>query len=219
MIFPNGWKITRTKEYWHLIANPPTPTSCPWKRSGTSTTRPSTFGPISLVHIILFLCILLPLFLTHALLASTIQPSSLDTLFITLYHIDATTCFLLSSTFHTFSSHSPNILDSTSTLDHIGIIIVIYTSTLSIIHFIFCCPAHHRLRNAYMAISTFLALVCIVLTFFPSLPLIRSKSHTFKLYTNPKNTRVYKWLSHSLFGLSAFLPIFHASTLYSPAHL
>ena len=70
-----------------------------------------------------------------------------------------------------------------------------------------------------MAISTFLALVCIVLTIFPSLPLIRSKSHTFKLCMNPKNARVYKWLSHSLFGLSAFLPIFHASTLYSPAHL
>ena len=172
-----------------------------------------------LLGTVLFLCILLPLFLTQALLAPAVQLSSLDTLFVTLYHIGVTGCFLLSSTFHTFSSHSPSTLRFTNILDHTGIILVIYTSTLSMIHFTFYCPFHRYLRHTYMAISTVLALVSVVLTFLPSLPNIRSESHAFKLCTHRTNPKTYKWLSHSLFGLSSFLPLFHASAIYSPAHL
>ena len=172
-----------------------------------------------LLGTILFLCILLPLFLTYTILAPTIHPSPLDTLFITLYHVGVTTCFFLSSTFHTFSSHSPVTQRSTNTLDHIGIILVIDTSTLSMIHFTFHCSSYHHLRNTYMAISTFLALLCIILTLYPFPLSLHFKPHISKPNLQAENHKIYKWFSHSLLGLSSFLPLLHAFTLYSPTHL
>jgi adiponectin receptor len=125
-------------------------------------------------------------------------------------------CFFLSSTFHIFSSHSPNILQYSSTLDQIGIVLVIYSSTLSMVHFTYHYPSTHHLRTLYITISTIFAFVSIVHTIWHSLSTVRSK---FTLCIFRNNGKLCKWLSHSLFGLASFLPLFHALTLYSPSQL
>ena len=115
-----------------------------------------------------------------------------------IFFFSVTVCFLFSTSFHTFMNHSPQIWRLTSHLDHLGIVLVIWGSTIPNAHFgHYCAPA---LQHFYWNFATLCALLCALATLHPR-------------FRTPRGRKIRVFL-YMLLGASAFVPAVHGVILY-----
>ena len=107
-------------------------------------------------------------------------------------------CFLLSSTFHIFANHSPRVNVFGNQLDYLGIIILMWGSTIPSVYYGFYCDAH--LRNRYWGLVSLLAAACIITTFNAR-------------FRHP-SLRPYRALMYAGLGFSALGFVTHGLYLY-----
>ncbi|KAI1862193.1 uncharacterized protein JN550_010349 [Neoarthrinium moseri] len=91
----------------------------------------------------------------------------IDLFVCSIYFFGVGTCFVLSTTFHTFMHHSKTTYDFGIKLDYAGILLLIYTSTFPLILYTFPCRMY--LQALYIAVITSLAGGCMLATFHPSI--------------------------------------------------
>ncbi|KAF2681642.1 mPR-typeG-protein-coupled receptor [Lentithecium fluviatile CBS 122367] len=102
-------------------------------------------------------------------------------------------CFLLSSTFHIFNNHSEQVHKFGNQLDYLGIVILMWGSTIPCVYYgFFCTPS---LQKTYYTLVSTLALLCTYATLHPA-------------FRRPKY-RPYRTLMYSGLGLSFIIPIVH----------
>lgn len=107
------------------------------------------------------------------------------------FGLACTFCLLMSSTFHCFKSHSPQIHKLGHRLDYFGIVILITCSLISIV--LFAYYDEPAIRNGLCLTFLVLGTICTVMTLHP------------KFATNVY--RPIRSLMFILFGLSGVLPI------------
>lgn len=74
-------------------------------------------------------------------------------------------CFILSATYHIISNHSPEVQRFGNQLDYLGIVILMWGSTIPSIYYGFYCDP--RLQKIYWANVSILASLCVVATLHP----------------------------------------------------
>lgn len=121
-----------------------------------------------------------------------------DTMALGLYYLCVVVCFILSTIFHTFSDHSQGMHKFGNELDHLGVVLVMWGTGMSGVHFAFYC--HVLLRNTYFAMLTGTALACAVFTLRPK---FRQPAY-----------RTTRFLMYVFLGTSLFAPVLHAWLLY-----
>ena len=107
-------------------------------------------------------------------------------------------CFLLSSTYHTFANHSPRVNVLGNQLDYLGIVILMWGSTIPSVYYGFFCDPN--LQQRYWAVVSVLAVACVVTTF-------NSR------FRHPK-LRPYRALLYTGLGFSALGFVNHGLFLY-----
>ncbi|KAJ9144125.1 Adiponectin receptor protein 1 [Pleurostoma richardsiae] len=113
-----------------------------------------------------------------------------------VYFVGVIVCFVLSTTFHTFSDHSPHIHRFGNELDHLGIVLVMWGTGVSGAHFAFYC--HAAIRNTYFILLTVTAIACAVFTLRPR---FRQPSY-----------RTMRFLMYFFLGASLFTPLVHGAS-------
>jgi adiponectin receptor len=121
---------------------------------------------------------------------------SMDILIVVISFLGIITCFTLSTIYHLFSNHSRTVTNWTQRLDHLGVVIVIWTSAISFTYFGLYC--HHQLRGLYMGFITAAALISTIYVFRPG-------------FRDP-NSRLIRTFTYFTLGFSAFLPAIHLLT-------
>ncbi|OAG19845.1 Hly-III related protein [Alternaria alternata] len=102
-------------------------------------------------------------------------------------------CFALSATFHVFNNHSESIHVFGNQLDYLGIVILMWGSTIPCVHYGFYCT--QRLQTTYYTLVSVLAAGCVYATLHPA-------------FRRPKY-RPYRAAMYSGLGLSFIIPIVH----------
>lgn len=110
-----------------------------------------------------------------------------------VYYTGVIVCFILSTVYHAFSDHSPDMHKFGNELDHLGIVLVMWGTSISGAHFGFYCNS--GVRNAYFALLTATAVGCGVFTLQPK---FRQPSY-----------RTTRFLMYAGLGASLFTPIMH----------
>lgn len=118
---------------------------------------------------------------------------SQDVFAIALYQLCVSVCFILSTFYHTFSDHSPDIHKFGNELDHLGIVLVMWGTGMSGTHFAYYC--HESLRNVYFTFLTLTGLGCAVYTLRPK-------------FRRPEY-RTVRFLMYCFLGTSLFAPVVH----------
>ncbi|KXH35545.1 hypothetical protein CSIM01_08452 [Colletotrichum simmondsii] len=124
--------------------------------------------------------------------------STADVVVCTAYAVGVTTCFVLSTVFHTLMSHSEDIYLSGIKADFHGVLALMWSSVFPLAHNVFpCSPAT---RDAYVALTGLLAALCAAATARPDLGAVDLGHHRAVLFAT--------------FGLAAFVvPIGHGVVL------
>lgn len=117
---------------------------------------------------------------------------------VSLYYICVIVCFLLSTAFHTFSDHSPEMHRFGNELDHLGIVLVMWGTGASATYFIYYCD--YILRGSFLFILSAIAYGCGVFTLRPK---FRQPAY-----------RTTRFLMYVFLGTSLFVPIFHGAYRY-----
>lgn len=126
-----------------------------------------------------------------------------DALALGLYYLCVAVCFILSTSFHTFSDHSPGMHKFGNELDHLGIVLVMWGTGMSGTHFAFHCqPAF---RNAYFALLSTTGFGCGVFTLRPK---FRQPAY-----------RTTRFLMYVFLGASLFSPVVHGLFSFGLAQL
>ncbi|PVH99832.1 Hly-III related protein [Periconia macrospinosa] len=116
-----------------------------------------------------------------------------DVVVFATFFFGVATCFLLSATFHMFNNHSAPAHRFGNQLDYLGIVILMWGSTVPCVYYgFFCTPSLQRL---YYSLVSVLAGLCTYATLHPA-------------FRTPKY-RPYRTLMYSGLGLSFLIPIFH----------
>ncbi|KAI4217775.1 MAG: hypothetical protein L6R36_009275 [Xanthoria steineri] len=102
-------------------------------------------------------------------------------------------CFTLSTIIHTCANHSEDVWIFTNQLDYLGIVIVIWGSSVSSDFFGFYCD--EKLQLLYWTVATASAVGCGIFTLTSN---FRSPAY-----------RLVRFGAYSLLGLSAFVPVIH----------
>ena len=123
---------------------------------------------------------------------------AVDIFVFSTYFFGTAACFLLSAGFHTFANHSPRVNVLGNQLDYLGIVLLIWGSTIPSVYYGFYCDVN--LQKRYWSVVSVLAIACIVTTLNPR-------------FRNPR-LRPYRALMYTGLGLSALGFIFHALVLY-----
>lgn len=110
-----------------------------------------------------------------------------------IFHLSVVVCFLLSTAFHTFSDHSPEMHKFGNELDHLGIVLVFWGSGAPSDYFGFYCD--QSLRNTYFVAITTTAFACAVFTMRPA-------------FRRPEY-RTMRFLMYCFLGASLFVPAAH----------
>lgn len=131
------------------------------------------------------------------------QTSLQDSLALGIYYLCVAVCFILSTSFHTFSDHSPAMHTYGNELDHLGIVLVMWGSGVSAAHFAFRCRL--ATRCAYFALLSVVAFGCGLFTLRPK---FRQPAY-----------RTTRFLMYVALGASLFLPVIHGALSYGPAGL
>ena len=107
-------------------------------------------------------------------------------------------CFVLSATYHIISNHSPKVQKFGNQLDYLGIVILMWGSTIPSIYYGFYCDP--RLQKIYWANVSILATLCVVATLH----------HRFRHPT----LRSYRAAMYAGLGLSAVVFVVHGILLH-----
>ena len=121
-----------------------------------------------------------------------------DVVVFSTFFFGVATCFLLSSTFHIFANHSPRVNILGNQLDYLGIVILMWGSTIPSVYYGFYCDPN--LQKQYWGMVSVLAVACIVTTF-------NSR------FRNPA-LRPYRALMYTALGFSALGFVTHGLLLY-----
>lgn len=107
-------------------------------------------------------------------------------------------CFVFSATYHIISNHSPKVQKFGNQLDYLGIVILMWGSTIPSIYYGFYCDP--RLQEIYWANVSILAILCIVATLHPR-------------FRHP-TLRPYRAAMYAGLGLSAVVFVVHGILLH-----
>lgn len=107
-------------------------------------------------------------------------------------------CFVLSATYHIISNHSPKVQKFGNQLDYLGIVILMWGSTIPSIYYGFYCDP--RLQKIYWANVSILATLCVVATLHPR-------------FRHP-TLRPYRAAMYAGLGLSAVVFVVHGILLH-----
>ncbi|KAH9894587.1 adiponectin receptor protein 1 [Xylariomycetidae sp. FL2044] len=121
-----------------------------------------------------------------------------DALALSIYNLSVMVCFSLSTTFHTLSDHSKGMHKFGNELDHLGIVLVMWGTGVSGVHFTFSCQTY--LRNLYFTFLTATALGCGISTLQP-----RFRQPAF---------RTLRFLMYCFLSASLFAPIAHGVIVF-----
>ena len=124
--------------------------------------------------------------------------SQADILVFSTFFYGVSICFILSATYHIISNHSPKVQKFGNQLDYLGIVILMWGSTIPSIYYGFHCDP--RLRKIYWANVSVLATLCIVATLHPK-------------FRYP-SIRPYRAAMYAGLGLSAVVFVVHGILLH-----
>ncbi|KAK8137056.1 hypothetical protein PG984_004996 [Apiospora sp. TS-2023a] len=96
-----------------------------------------------------------------------------DVMVCSIYFGGVAICFILSTIFHTFMSHSPTVYARGMRLDFQGILLLMWGSTVPLAYYHFGEPCRHIMQSAsattYGVVTTALAMLCSLATFHPGI--------------------------------------------------
>jgi adiponectin receptor len=151
-----------------------------------------------------FLSIFIPYLLVHENFISYIPPwlvhlpnfsntDYTDQNIFTLYFIGFMICLSCSAVFHMLKVHSHKIASMGSRLDYAGILLLIATSLIGIIHYSFIDSP--KLKNTFISITSLVGLISLIITWHPE-------------FRTPK-WRPIRTSLFILFAFSGLIPIFY----------
>ncbi|KAK2602374.1 hypothetical protein N8I77_008913 [Diaporthe amygdali] len=88
-----------------------------------------------------------------------------DVVICSTYFLGVTLCFILSTIFHTFMSHSEAAYLFNMKLDFQGVLVLMWGATVPLVYYSFPCESH--LQAGYLGLITALAVACSAVTFLP----------------------------------------------------
>ncbi|KAI5924221.1 hemolysin-III channel protein-like protein Izh2 [Camillea tinctor] len=92
-----------------------------------------------------------------------------DVLVCSTYFLGVAVCFILSTLFHTFMSHSERWYITGIKFDYQGILLLMWGSTIPLVYYSFPCEESSGIRVVYWIATTALAALCSVATFHPAI--------------------------------------------------
>ncbi|KAG4034507.1 hypothetical protein MFRU_003g04670 [Monilinia fructicola] len=107
-------------------------------------------------------------------------------------------CFLLSAAFHLLANHSKKVNTLGNQLDYLGIVMLIWGSTIPTVYYGFYCDP--TIQKIYWTLISFLATACAITTLHPNA-------------CHP-SLRPYRAAMYSCLGLSSIIFIIHGIMLY-----
>ena len=119
--------------------------------------------------------------------------SQSDIIVFSTFFYGVSICFALSATYHIITTHSPKVQKFGNQLDYLGIVILMWGSTIPSVYYGFYC--HPNLQKAYCINVSVLALFCVIATLHPN-------------FRHP-TIRPYRAAMYSALGLSAVVFITH----------
>ncbi|OAA77691.1 adiponectin receptor protein 1 [Akanthomyces lecanii RCEF 1005] len=128
---------------------------------------------------------------------------SSDIVAVSVYHLCVVVCFVLSTIFHTFADHSAGMHRFGNELDHLGIVLVMWGTGVSGVHFAFYCQP--GLQMLYHVALTATAIGCGVFTMRP-----KFRQPTY---------RTMRFLMYCFLGSSLFAPVLHGWSRFGLAAL
>ncbi|KAK6595303.1 hemolysin-iii channel protein [Botrytis cinerea] len=144
---------------------------------------------------------LLPLYVYQMLVPRYRDATMADRVVFALFFAGVAGCFALSFLYHTLNNHSHKIASFWIELDYLGIVALMWGSTVATIYHGFTCDV--KLQRIYWSMITILSLA---LTLFTLLPPFRTPFF-----------RPYRTLMYAALGLSAVIFIVHSIVLYGVA--
>ncbi|KAL0943642.1 hemolysin-iii channel protein [Colletotrichum truncatum] len=125
--------------------------------------------------------------------------STSDVVVCSIYALGVTICFVLSTAFHTFMSHSEAYYLAGIKADFHGVLALMWSSTAPLAHYTF--PCSPLTRDAYVLVTGFLAVLCAAATARPNLGAVHLGHHRAALFAT--------------FGVAAFvMPIGHGVLVF-----
>jgi len=112
---------------------------------------------------ILFL--LLPLYAYQGVYSRYSNARAADIVVFSTFFYGVAICFFLSATFHIFANHSPQVATFGNQLDYLGVVILMWGSTIPSIYYGLC--ADPDLQKFYWTLVSVLAAVCAIATLHP----------------------------------------------------
>ncbi|KAF2428642.1 HlyIII-domain-containing protein [Tothia fuscella] len=140
----------------------------------------------------------LPIYVFREILPRYGSASGADIVVFSTFFFGVAICLALSASFHIFNNHSRQIAAFGNQLDYLGIVILMWGSTIPCVYYGFYCDPH--LQSIYWGMVSVLALICAVMT-------VKSG------FRSP-NYRAFRSAMYSGLGLSFIIPIIHAIGLY-----
>ncbi|MCJ1280456.1 hypothetical protein MMC21_008284 [Puttea exsequens] len=138
------------------------------------------------------------LFLLLPVLYYNPAASIADVVVFSTFYYGVATCFFLSSTYHIIANHSPDVQRLGNQLDYLGIVILMWGSTIPSIYYGFYCDP--KLQKAYWANVSVLASLCVIATLHPR-------------FRHPA-LRPYRAAMYAALGLSAVVFVVHGLLLH-----
>lgn len=139
-----------------------------------------------------------PVFAYEALYLRYPLASPADIFVFSTFFYGVSICFVFSATYHIISNHSPKVQKMGNQLDYLGIVILMWGSTIPSIYYGFYCDP--RLQKIYLANVSFLATLCVVATLHPR-------------FRHP-TLRPYRAAMYAGLGLSAVVFVIHGVLLH-----
>ncbi|KAH7083415.1 putative membrane protein [Paraphoma chrysanthemicola] len=136
---------------------------------------------------------LLPIPVYYSLQPRYGSATTADIVVFSTFFFGVAICFALSATFHVFNNHSESVHIFGNQLDYLGIVILMWGSTIPCVYYGFYCDA--SLQKTYYTLVSVLAAGCVYATLHPA-------------FRRPKY-RPYRAAMYSGLGLSFIIPIVH----------
>ncbi|KAF4549814.1 ADIPOR-like receptor IZH2-like protein [Elsinoe fawcettii] len=128
--------------------------------------------------------------------------ATLDRLILAIFVVGASTCFLLSTSFHTFACHSPTVEELWVRVDFTGIIVITATTFVAGEYYLFYCEQTRMI--IHMTVTVSLAVLTIIVLLTPK-------------FQGP-DYRTFRLACFCLMGVSGFVPMIDSLAHYGWAH-
>ena len=145
-----------------------------------------------------FIFLTVPIYTYRALYLRYPLATPADIFVFSTFFYGVSICFILSATYHITSNHSPQVQRFGNQLDYLGIVILMWGSTIPSIYYGFYCDA--RLQKIYWVNVSILATLCVVSTLHPR-------------FRHP-TLRPYRAAMYAGLGLSAVVFVVHGILLH-----